>query len=67
MRGSIIQLVHSGWEQVYVLITHKGAFCGGYYHKQVKEAFYVIQGKLEVTFINVKMKSEKQVSHGGGF
>lgn len=47
-RGALVQLIHKGYKQVNVITTKKGAFRGGHYHKENKEAFYVISGKLEV-------------------
>ena len=47
-RGSLIQLVHSGYRQVNVITSKKGAFRGGHFHKQNEEAFYVVSGALEL-------------------
>ena len=47
-RGSLYQLVHSGWQQVNVSKTYKGTIRGGHYHKETREAFFVIEGQLEV-------------------
>lgn len=48
-RGSIVQLIHDGYKQVNVIISKKGVFRGGHYHKQNKEAFYIISGALTLT------------------
>ena len=48
-RGTLTQLVHDGWKQVNVVTSKKGAVRGGHYHKENKEAFYIISGALEVT------------------
>lgn len=61
-RGTIVQLVHDGYAQVNVITSKKGVFRGGHYHKENKEAFYVISGKLEVT-----VNEEKQVFSSGEF
>lgn len=48
-RGSIIQLIHNGYKQINVITSKKGVFRGGHYHKQNKEAFYIISGALTIT------------------
>lgn len=48
-RGSLTQLVHSGYKQVNVIFSKKGAFRGGHYHKLNEETFYVVSGLLEIT------------------
>lgn len=50
-RGSLIQLVHKGYEQVNVLKTNKGVYRGGHYHKESRELFYVVSGRVEVTLV----------------
>lgn len=47
-RGTIVQLVHEGYRQVNVITTKKGVMRGGHYHKQNKEAFYIISGSLTI-------------------
>lgn len=47
-RGSLIQLVHEGYQQVNVLESKAGVFRGGHYHKISTEAFYVVTGSVEV-------------------
>jgi quercetin dioxygenase-like cupin family protein len=48
-RGKLVQLVHGDYEQVNVLVSRKGVFRGGHYHKVSSEAFYVISGSVELT------------------
>ena len=48
-RGGLTQLVHTGYEQVNVLVTNKGVERGGHYHKQSNECFFVVSGSVEVT------------------
>ncbi len=48
-RGSIFQLVHDGWKQVNYIASLPGARRGGHYHKDNKEAFYVISGGFTLT------------------
>ncbi|MCL2505220.1 MAG: cupin domain-containing protein [Alphaproteobacteria bacterium] len=48
-RGCLVQLAHAGWEQINFLLTKAGVHRGGHYHKETREAFYVIDGELELT------------------
>lgn len=47
-RGKLVQLVHSGFEQINVLVSNMGVLRGGHYHKEATEAFYVIEGVVDV-------------------
>lgn len=47
-RGTITQLIHSGYRQVNVITSNRGVLRGGHYHKQNSEAFYIISGSLKV-------------------
>ena len=49
-RGSLTQLIHDGFEQINVLKSNKGAKRGAHFHKRSIEAFYVIEGSVEVLF-----------------
>lgn len=60
-RGSLIQLVHEGYEQVNVLVTHKGVFRGGHGHRTRNEIFYVINGKVQVLFEDKNGKKEEAI------
>lgn len=49
-RGSLTQITHGGFNQINAVFTKKGALRGRlHYHKENKEAFFVISGKVEVT------------------
>jgi dTDP-4-dehydrorhamnose 3,5-epimerase-like enzyme len=50
-RGCLTQLTHGNCNQVNVVISAKGTFRGGHYHKNNKESFFVIKGMfaLEVS------------------
>lgn len=49
-RGELVQLVHDGYTQINVLVTKQGVTRGQHYHKISTEAFYVVSGKVELTF-----------------
>lgn len=48
-RGTLTQLVHDGYKQVNVISTRKGVQRGGHYHRLNSEAFYVLEGRVELT------------------
>ncbi len=66
-RGSLIQLVHEGYNQINVLISKKGVERGGHYHKISREAFYVIDGSVEVKFSSDGQASETHIFNTGDF
>lgn len=47
-RGMLIQLVREGFQQFNIIYSKKGVLRGNHYHKVNKEAFYVINGQLEL-------------------
>ena len=49
-RGHLTQLVHDGFEQVNVLFSKQNSKRGNHYHKISREAFYIIDGSVNVTF-----------------
>ena len=49
-RGMITQLVHDGFKQINVLFSKQGCKRGNHYHKVSREAFYVVNGSVEVIF-----------------
>jgi len=65
-RGFLYQLCREGWKQVNVSQTIKGTFRGGHYHKQTKEAFFIVSGEVEVTLEKDK-QIEKQTFKKGDF
>ncbi len=48
-RGSLVQLAREGYRQINVVRSKAGAVRGGHYHALNKEAFYIIEGRLELT------------------
>lgn len=47
-RGRLVQLVHTGYQQINYIFSVADSFRGGHYHKENVECFYVIQGKFEI-------------------
>ncbi|MBQ7595032.1 MAG: cupin domain-containing protein [Clostridia bacterium] len=57
-RGSLVQLVHGGYDQVNAVFTKKGTVRGNFhYHKTNDEVFYIMSGKVNVT---VRQSDETQ-------
>lgn len=49
-RGSLVQIVHGGCEQVNAVFTKKGALRGNsHYHRLNEEIFFIISGSVAVT------------------
>ena len=48
-RGKLVQLVREGYRQVNVVASKAGYKRGGHYHKQNREAFYIISGGFDFT------------------
>lgn len=67
-RGSLTQLVHSGWNQVNYITSVAGAIRGGHFHKCNNEAFYVISGAfLLVVESSVGKEREEYTMKAGDF
>lgn len=56
-RGSLTQLVHEGFRQFNIIFSKKGVLRGDHYHKQNREAFFVISGSFELT-VKTRYKQE---------
>lgn len=48
-RGTLVQLVHKGYNQINVIKSNKGVIRGGHYHNLNNEAFYIISGRLKLS------------------
>jgi dTDP-4-dehydrorhamnose 3,5-epimerase-like enzyme len=66
-RGTLVQLIHSGYQQVNVLTSRKGVIRGNHYHKKSVEAFYIIQGSVDVIFGRENESAEKHFESGAFF
>lgn len=65
-RGSLTQLVHQGFAQINVLKSKKGATRGAHFHKRSHEAFYIVNGSVDVLFKS-KEREESITFHEGEF
>ena len=65
-RGSLTQLIHDGFKQINVLESKKGIQRGSHYHKRSFEAFYIINGSVQVTLWS-KEEQETVVFKKGDF
>lgn len=48
-RGKLIQLVREGFSQFNIIFSKASVLRGNHYHKENKEAFYVISGEFDLT------------------
>ena len=65
--GSLVQLVHGGYSQVNVVCSYAGTNRGGHLHKLAREAFYVIDGSLEIKLWRGKEILIKKYGRGDFF
>lgn len=63
-RGILIQLVHEGFKQYNVIFSKKGVLRGDHYHKENREAFFVISGSFELKVRNA-LREEKYTFERG--
>ena len=47
-RGNLTQLVHDGFKQFNIIFSKKDVLRGNHYHKENREAFYVISGCFDL-------------------
>jgi dTDP-4-dehydrorhamnose 3,5-epimerase-like enzyme len=66
-RGQLTQLVRSGYSQINVVRSKGGAVRGGHCHKLNKEAFYIIEGTLELTLRKDGFEEKYQFKNGDMF
>lgn len=67
-RGLLVQIAHEDVAQVNAVFTKKGAVRGNlHYHKQAKETFYILSGKIRVTFVLDGEREEAVFSSGDAF
>lgn len=60
-KGLLKQLVHEDWTQVNVVQYHEGVVSGNHYHKYNEEAFYIIQGHIQLKVRPVDGEDGEQV------
>lgn len=66
-RGELVQLVHTGYEQVNVLVSRAGTVRGGHYHRRSREAFYVVRGSVTLTFRMEELQEQRTFCAGAFF
>ena len=64
-RGQLIQISSGVWKQINYLNIKKDKSFGGHYHKHKRELFYVIDGFISVTIVNMKNKQATKMYFGG--
>lgn len=66
-RGALVQLCREGWKQINVTSTKAGVFRGGHYHKNNQEAFYIIEGEIEINLTKDGKQETVTVQSGDFF
>ena len=66
-RGFLAQLIHDGFKQINVLFSKLGCKRGNHYHKVSREAFYVVNGSVDVTFQKDNVKEIVSFKSGDFF
>jgi oxalate decarboxylase/phosphoglucose isomerase-like protein (cupin superfamily) len=67
-RGVLVQLIHKGWSQVNYVSSKNNSTRGGHYHKNNKEAFYVISGNFKLVVEDADgIKEEYSIKAGDFF
>ena len=66
-RGTLVQLCREGWKQINVTSTKAGVFRGGHYHKNNQEAFYIIEGEIEINLTKDGKQETVTVQSGDFF
>lgn len=66
-KGSFVQLVHKGWNQINVLRSPAGSQRGGHYHRKNREAFYIVSGRLRLTLERGAEMSEAEFGESDFF
>ncbi len=66
-RGNLTQLVHNGFHQINVIESKPEVRRGGHYHKQNKEAFFIVEGDLELTVRKDNQEEKYNFSKGDMF
>lgn len=66
-RGFLFQLCKSSWAQVNVSQSKQGVKRGGHYHKQTKEAFFIVSGEIDLTLTRGEKTEKVRVKTGDFF
>ena len=67
-RGTLTQIVSGGYEQVNAVFTKKGAVRGRFhYHKENRETFFIISGRVLVRAERDGVKEEYEFTSGDMF
>lgn len=65
-RGTLTQLVHTGYAQVNIVTSKAGTLRGSHYHRRAAEAFYVVSGSVDIT-LSRENEEEKVTFQSGDF
>lgn len=57
-RGILTEVILGDWKQINTLFSKYGTVRGNHYHKKTKEFFYIINGGVNFTLMNIRSKKE---------
>ena len=66
-RGTLVQLVHSGYSQVNAVSSYANTSRGGHMHKSSREAFFIFEGCVVVELWKKDNRIQKKYSKGDFF
>ena len=66
-RGSLTQLVREGYRQINVVSSRAGVVRGGHYHRENREAFYVISGSFRLCVSDGAQEEAYEMCQGDFF
>lgn len=65
-RGSLVQLVREGYNQVNYIFSEADCVRGNHYHKINKESFFIISGELELLLEDMATGEREKVKFSAG-
>ena len=66
-RGTLTQLVRTGFRQINVIESKSNALRGGHFHKLNREAFYIVHGSVVLTVSGENQEETYTFSDGDMF
>jgi mannose-6-phosphate isomerase-like protein (cupin superfamily) len=66
-RGTLTQLIRTGFRQINVIESIANTYRGGHYHKLNDEAFYIIEGRIELKLKKDDFEEKYELGTGDMF
>ena len=65
-RGGFVGITQEHWAEINFIETKAQQVRGGHYHKETRELFFVISGKIDVVIEDLKSGKQLEMSVGKG-